>query len=99
MPRSALDEDGNLHAIRALHREGNSCRYRWAVQARAGALAAFTAVLGGVVFGAGIMIAARRGLVHQHRRRLGHVRHGMSDLPEDELAHQQENHGPTMEME
>ena len=57
--------------------------------------------------GAGLHVAsARRGvladrgdnLIHSRRGR-GRVRHGMRELAEDELTHQQENHGPAMEME
>ena len=50
------------------------------------------------------MIAARLSVVTHggdnliHRGGLDHVRHGMRELAEDELAHQQENDRPTMEM-
>lgn len=51
------------------------------------------------------MFAARRAAMDDvcrrdnliHRRR-GLMRHGMGELPQDELAHQQENHGPAMAM-
>jgi len=104
MPGGTVDEDGELVVMPTLHDERNGGSRGWTMQTRTSALAALATVLGSVIAGSLIVAAARRAVVPRrrgtfaHRRGLSQVRHRMNEFPEDELAHQQENHGPAMEL-